>query len=81
MAYVYIFAACYVFSAAFIVADHRRKNRLAAARLREMNMSAEHVANFHRNANSGFVMLLIRPTLFFGSIAGVIISAIYWFAS
>ena len=78
MTYVWIFAGCYVIALVVLVTDFRRKNNIAAARLRENAASPDQVANFHRMVTRQSVLPLAWASFSFGSVAGGVISAIYW---
>ena len=81
MAYLWIFVGCYLVAFVLVVSDFSRKNAIAAARLREIGASAEHVSTFHKTVTTRSVMLLGWATFVFGSVAGGVVSLIYWLVS
>jgi hypothetical protein len=76
--YLWIFGGCYLVALAVIFAGFKRKNDFAAARLRENGASSENVRNFYRTVNTKSAPLLAWATFCFGTMAGGLISAIYW---
>ena len=79
MTYLWIFVGCYLFAGVLVVSHFLRTNSTAAALLG--NLSSEAVRNFHKTMWEKSIMLLVRATLVFGSVAGGVIAVIYWFVS
>jgi|CXWL01.1.fsa_nt_gi hypothetical protein len=78
MTYAWIFGGCYLVALAVIFTGFKRKNDFAAERLRENGASAENVRDFYKTVNAKSTPLLAWATFCFGSVAGALISAIYW---
>ena len=68
MAYLFIFFLSYLVAFVAILIWGLRQNRIAAARLSTNRVAPEQIAAFHKQAMP--LVLLIRPTLFIGSIGG-----------
>ena len=80
MTYLWIFSACYVVAAFFVLSNFLRKNAIAAARLSE-NSASPHVKNFQRMMWRQSIFFLAWATFVFGSAGGGVISLIYWLVS
>ncbi len=79
MAYPWIFLGCYPLAAVLVVFHFMRKNNAAAALLG--NPTSEAVTNFHRMMWRKSALLLVWATFVFGSVAGGVISLMYWLVS
>jgi hypothetical protein len=80
--YVCIFGACYLTAAVPVLRHWSSKNRVAAARFYDWpGNPQENIAKFHRTMVRESWLILLWSTFFFGSIAGVIASLIYWLLS
>ena len=78
MTYLWIFGGCYLAALAVLLTTFKRKNDIAAARLRENGASPENIRNFYREVNTKSVLPLAWATFFFGSIGGGLLSVVYW---
>jgi hypothetical protein len=79
MTYLWIFVGCYVVAAISIVSHFLHKNSVASALLG--SPTGEAAKNFHRMMWEKSTLLLIWATFVFGSVAGGVVSLIYWFVS
>ncbi len=79
MTYLWIFVGCYLVAAVLLISHFLQKNNTAAALLG--NPSSQAVRNFHKMMWEKSILLLLWATFVFGSVAGGVIAAIYWFVS
>ena len=76
MRYLYIVVTSYLLTFIALLIWARTKNSKAEQRLKEIGATKEQLANFRREALPPH--LLARPTVFFGTLVGALMSASYW---
>lgn len=76
MVYLWIFIGAYAVIGVLLVLWNRTQNSIAADRLRQFGANDKQISNFHQQTASA--SLLVRPTIFFGTIVGAVVSLVYW---
>ena len=76
MTYLWIFLGSYLLASVCIFAWAKSQNAVAANRLREFGADDRHIESFHKQGSP--LPHIVRPTIFFGTIIGIIASLLYW---